>query len=235
MTFEQFNEILEQFQATDPNTLLEALKEVEQASIDAAAETRQASDAYYANAREKEEKVNNRIASLIKQRDGYQAKIEAFKKPLVAATVAGDSKKLDSIKSGMKELEADKLQVSTEIEMLQSTHMCGDAELYNDVIAKHEHFRKLLDAYWQARASVHVFAGSREDTYNKINDKTGGRYGGGHGPDMEKLDRHYHAEEWAKINAKDAEETAARKAAEANRPRNLHTNTYRFGEFPDSL
>lgn len=224
-----FNEVLGRYQSADPNELMEALKKVEQVSIDAGIEAQKASDAYFTNARAKKEKIEARIAVLTKQHDKLQSKTDALRKPLTAATVSGDTKKLNSIRDDMKALEIEKAQLSTEIDILEGAYITGDEELYNDVAEKYEHFCHLRGAYQDARRLVHEFAREREESYKKIRGKTDGSYGGGFGPNMEKINNHYNAENIAKLNARFAEEEAARKAAEAAKPRNLFAGPYIFG------
>lgn len=196
----KFNEILEKFKAEYPGMILDALDELEKASSDAAAEAQRARDAYYASAKEKEIKVAERIKELKEHFEGCETRIEAFKKPLVAATVAGDHDKLDSIKAKMKELEVEKLQLSTEIGMLENTHITGDEDLYNKVVEKNAVHVKLREAYINAKEEAYRLAKDRIEDYEKIQKRTQNlRAGGGYGVNMQELDRHFHFEKYAEI------------------------------------
>ena len=225
-----FNETLEKYKAEDPQSILDALEELNQDCLTAASVANEAEKAYYASASGKQKKIDSRIAELVKQCDGYQAKIEALKEPLVVATVAGDANKLSDIKADMKKLEVDKSQVSTEINMLKSTHVSGDAELYNDVISKNDSYLVLREAYLEAKRKVFEFAIKRVEAYEKIKKGTmNHRIGGGYGPKIDELNKHFHFEEYAKNEAEAVRQAATLEAERANKPISLKTNSYVFG------
>ena len=228
-------EILEQHKAFDTGGLLAALAEIEQISINAGEEVKKASCAYYDNADLKAAAIKGRIAMLNKRRDEYQKEIDALKKPLVSATVDGDKAELDRIKARMKELEADKAQAMTEIEMLQSAYVTGDAELYEAIMAKNDHYQETLSLYRAARELVHELAREKEEAFKTIREETGGLYHGRYVQDFEKLYGHYHAEERAKADAAWTEKEAERKAAKEKEPRDLRTNVYKVAGHLESL
>lgn len=195
-----FDEVLEKLKGENPKVILDALEELEQASLDAWTEAGKARDDYYANTREKENKVADRIKELKKQFAEYQAQIDAYKNPLISATTACDQKKLASIRDSMKALEAEKVQISTEIEMLESAHIRGDEELYNKVLdraAQHESLRKI---YWAAKDEVYAFAKERAEDLEKIKNETKfHNMGGGYGVNVIELNRHFYSEKYAKL------------------------------------
>ncbi len=220
----KIHEVLQKFQEIDPNRILEVLKEFKQTCIDAHRTAKDVEKTYYADAAAGEEKVKARIDALTKQRDTCQAKITAFKKPLAAATIKGNAEKLASIKADMKALAAEEGQISTEIEMLQSTHIAGSKELHDRVLAENERFKNLREQYNAAAQEIYVFAKEREKLYqNILRTATANPFERGYGIDMDKLDRHYRFELYAESAAKNAAEQAARKAAEASRPRTFQT------------
>lgn len=208
-----FDEILEKFKAEDPKIILDALEELSQASSNAAAETQRALKAYKTNAEEKSKTVSARLEELKEQRDKYQEKIEALKKPLVSATVAGNQQKLENIKKEMRELGADMLQVSTEIEMLENTHMSGDEELYNTVLEKSAIHAKLRAIYLAAKKKVYELAVEKIKSYEKIQHETYNYdLGGGYGVNIDELKRDFHFEKYAKLEEQTKKENAAREA-----------------------
>jgi len=225
-----FDEILENLQAQDPKALLyDALDELEKSVVVAATAADKASKAYYADATAKAEKISARVGLLRKQHSEFQKKIEALKKPLLEVTVSGNTQKLADLKASMKALEADKLQVSTELEMLESAHMSGADELYNDVVQKNDHYLSVREAYQEAKRKAYEFAIKREEIYHTIQRET--QYYNAipmHGPNMKDLEEHYHFEKWEQIHAEDAKQRAALEAEEANRPRNIETFSARI-------
>lgn len=225
-----FDEIFGMLQDQDPKKMISnALEELKQSVVDAAAEAGKASRAYYADAEDKQKKITSRIELLKKQRNTFQAQIEALKKPLLSATVSGNAQKLTELKASMKALEADKIQVSTELEMLESAHMSGADELYNDVVKKNDRYAAALDAYQKSMRKVYEFALKREETYNTIHRETQ-FYSTipAYGPKMEELRKHYNFDEQERIRAEVARQEAALEAERANKPRNLETNRWIF-------
>lgn len=133
------------------------------------------------------------------------------------------------LKVGMKALEADKIQVSTELEMLESAHMSGTDELYNDAVEKNDRYKAALDAYQKSMHKAYEFALKREETYRAIHRDT--QYYNAipmQGPNMEDLRKHYNFDEQERIRAEVARREAALEAERANKPRNLETNRWTF-------
>jgi len=195
-----FNSIMEKFYAEDPKMILDALEELSQACSDASAEAQRAREAYYASAKEKEKKVVERTKVLKELLEDCEIRIEALKKPLVAATVAGDSGKLDIIKAKMKELEVEKLQLTTEIGMLENTHIVGDEDLYNKVVEKNSVHIKLREDYFKAKVETYRLAEEKIKDYEKIKKTTQNfRAGGGYGVNMQEIDRHFNFEKYAEL------------------------------------
>ena len=196
-----FDEILEKFQTEDPEKIiLQALAYVKQELTDASTLADKASKAYYANVAEQEQKIAARIELLKKEHISIQAKIDELKKPLIAATVSDDAKKLVDIKDSLKSLEADKLQLSTEIERLESFHVIGDEALYTDVVKKNAHFLETQKAYEEARKRAYKLAVLREESYQAIQRETKHYWtNAAYGPDMKKLEKHFNFEKYAKL------------------------------------
>jgi len=65
----KFNEVLEQFEAINPEELLQALQKIEQISSEAGAESQQASRAYFADVAEQEARITARVAELSGRRN----------------------------------------------------------------------------------------------------------------------------------------------------------------------
>ncbi len=221
------DETLKKFKSEgNPQVVLDALEQLKQESEDAWRVASDAHKAYFADADEKKEKVDARIADLTKQRDQLQAKIETFKQPLVKATASGDSKKLAEIKNSMKDIEAERSQVSEEIGLLQSAHISGEPELYETALKKAEEFCSKRESYWAAKDKVHSFALEMINVYENISKNVqrlsyNGRHsGGGYDIPVDELKRHFHYEEYAK-----AEELAAKEKAdrEAEAEKSQHT------------
>lgn len=182
----------------DPKVILDALEEIKQASENAWSEALKAEKSYYANVKEKEIKVAARIEELNQQRDYYQTQIDSLKKPLVAATVAGKGKKLDNIKANMKEYEINKIQISTEIEMLETTHINGDEENYNEFMEKDAMYKKLRNDYRLAKRKAYEFAEEMIETYEAIKkDTILYNIGGGHETKVDEINKHFYFEKYA--------------------------------------
>lgn len=74
------NEIIEMLRSQDPQKMIsDALEELKQSVVDAAVEAGKANRAYYADAEDKQKKITSRIELLKKQRNTFQAQIEALK------------------------------------------------------------------------------------------------------------------------------------------------------------
>lgn len=224
------DEVFGILQDQDPQKMISAaLEELKQSMVDAAAEAHKASRAYYADAEAKQKKIASRIELLKNQRNTFQSQIEALKKPLLSATVSGNAQKLAELKASMKTLEADKIQVSTELEMLESAHMNGAEEFYNNVVEKNDRYVAALDAYQKSMRKVYEFALKKVETYNTIHRET--QYYSCipvYGPKMEDLKNHYNFDEHERIRAEVARREAALEAEKASQPRNLETNRWIF-------
>ena len=222
-----FQEILARFQAGNPDDLKKAVDKLEEASCDAARATLAAATAYYASADEKGERIKNRILLLSKQKESYQSKIDAFKQPLIAATVAGDNASLQKIKASMKALEADKQQIFDELELLKSSHFSGDSELYDAVFVKDEYHAKLRANYLKAQDETWKVARAMVERWENIEERTLNweSRGGGSRLNLEKLEKHYHFDEWEKEEA--AERETAKAKAGAKKVRDARTAVYR--------
>lgn len=214
-----FNQVFEKFQAEDPNEILDALKLVEQESTAAATEAAKARDAYFTDVNKKQAAVNDRISVLTGQSNELQKRIDDIRKSLVSATTSGDVKRLEGIKADMKALEADKLQVSDEIETLQTCRVTGDDRLYNNAVEKIDYFQQLRNSYIEAKVKVHTLAGEKVNVYKRVRDKINPQYGNGKGPDRTELDKHFHLEEYEKLEEKAAADKAEREAAEERESR----------------
>lgn len=196
-----FNKILEQFKMEDPKVILVALEEMKQASENAWAEALKAEKNYYANVKEKERKITARIEELNQQKDYCQTQIDSLKKPLVAATVAGNGKELDNIKANMKEYEINKIQISTEIEMIETTHINGDEELYNVFMEKDAMYKKLRNDYRSAKRKAYELAGEMVEEYEAIKkDTTLYNIGGGYETKVDEINKHFYFEKYAEFN-----------------------------------
>lgn len=190
----EFKEVMEKFKTdSDPKILLDALEELSQACSEASAEAQRASKAYYANAEAKKQKITDRIEDLRKQLKGCETKIESFKKPLVSATVSGDSQKLEEIKARMKEQEVEKIQLATEIDMLESTHVSGNKDLYEAVVKKNAVHEKLRESYVSAKVEAHTLAREIIKGYEKLQRRTQNFHaGGGIGANLVEIENHFH-------------------------------------------
>lgn len=187
------SEILESMKAdTNLETLLEAIEKLNQECENAAAEASRAEKAYYADAHAKKKRLDARVEDLHNQLKACDATIESFKEPLVAATISGDKKKLEEIKAQMKEQEIEKSQLDSEINLLKSTHVKGDVDLYNAVEEKFAAHIELVKEYRAAKKEVYTLADQKIEDYERVQRHT--KYynlGGGYGPDMEELRRHF--------------------------------------------
>lgn len=226
-----FDETLEKLKANEePKIILEALTQLSDDAAAAASAAQAASRAYYDDVAAKEKKIAARISELVKQRDGLQTKIEAFREHLAAATISGNAKKLDDINASMKALEADKRQVSTEIDMLESYHVKGEQELYNAVIEASDHHASMKNHYQHAKEKVYALATEREKAWAKIQEQTRHTWaGGGNGPDIEALKKHHFAEEYARRE----EQVAAQRIADAEAAKAVEPYVSEYFRRPD--
>ena len=166
----------------------------------------------------KQSAIDARIATLTGQRDELQGKLDAFKKPLVSATMNGDAKKLNEIRTSMKQLEADRQQVLVEIDMLEGTHITGDEALYNAVHEKAEAHSKAIQAYQDAKKQIFNLASKHEEAYHHLQNETKHwNLGGGHPVNLTEINEHYHREGYAKINTQAAQDQADADAEDEKR------------------
>lgn len=196
-----FKEILEKLKTEgDPEILLAALEQVSQACSNAAADAQKASNAYYADSEAKQRKIKDRVEELKTQLEECEAKVEALKKPLVSATVSGDNQQIKEVKDRMKAQELERMQLTTEIDMLTNAHITGNEDLYDMVVEKNNVYENLRKDYVSAKAEAHKLAGERIKGYEKIQNRAKHFYaGGGNGPDMDALDKHFFHEKHEKL------------------------------------
>lgn len=213
MDVNKFNKYWEQFtKNADPGNLESIVEKLLSDCKAAGLEASDAESAYYASAVKKEQKVIKQIVVLKKQLSNLQAEIDAYKYPFTTATANGDDEELDNIRSAMKSLAADKAQVESEIEMLQDAFIRGDDALYSDTVAKNDLFLTLKKATQEVMKTVANCGYSKR--YESIehlcklcaSDYTIGATAGT-GADMERLDKHYNAEQHA-ARRRDTEQEA---------------------------
>ena len=221
-----FNTTLEQFQKHSPDVLMAALKEVEQVSIDAGAVAKAAYDAYFADVRNRESKLSERIAALTEQQNLRLSNIASLAKQLTRATIEGDTSAMDNVREAIRLFESEKAQTASEIETLKGAFVTGDKTLYDDTLEKEDRFMELRAVYLSARNQVYYLASEMEEGYERIRKNTLEPHGGGYGADTNKLRDHYDAEKLSALNARLSAEEAALKAAEAAKPRSAITATY---------
>ena len=218
-----FNKFWKQFKKEAAlDKLIDALDELKSISIAASKDAKAAEDAYYANARKKEEKVAARVAKLNEQRIALQAKIGEYKYPLTNATANGDTDALDKIRSAMRALEAEKAQVVSEIELLESAYIRGDDTLYKAVELKNNRFLELKNAVLEAGRMIERDQ-YLEKRFEKITtflhyftcEYTCGTSLGA-GANMEKLNNHYNAEQLAEQRKMEVAKMIEQKAARSN-------------------
>ena len=223
-------ERLEEYKKNSPAALDNALSEYGQTSIDAAKVAKDAYDAYFADAKTKEERVKARVEHLMEERDRIAEGVKQQRSSLVSATAKGNVLKLEQINRSIKEAEIEKAQLTTEIEMLESAYVAGDEKLFADAISAYESFEELNDDYLSAKREVYEFAKLQAEDFERLERSLSyGERGVARGPDIEKLRKHYDAERIAETTEKNNAEKAMKHESATRGPRDIVTARHRAG------
>ena len=123
-------EILKKAKEHGAEAVRSALEELRQENQAITAEARAAYDAYFADVRQREAKIRQKVEALGQERDTLSEKILAMRPSLVAATVEGNTDMVSRIQSDMADIEAQKAALMTQIELLSEAQVPGSAELF---------------------------------------------------------------------------------------------------------
>ena len=136
------------------------------------AEAQAAYDAYFADVRQREAKIRQKVEALGQERDTLSEKILAMRPSLVAATVEGNTDMVSRIQSDMADIEAQKAALTTQIELLSEAQVPGSAELFQAADSKLKELRAANERYRAAVGAIHDFAGEQLELWERIEDDT---------------------------------------------------------------
>lgn len=147
-------EILKKAKEHGAEAVRSALEELRQENQTITAEARAAYDAYFADVRQREAKIRQKVEALGQERDTLSEKILAMRPSLVAATVEGNTDMVSRIQSDMADIEAQKAALTTQIELLSEAQVPGSAELFQAADSKLKELRAANERYRAAVAKL---------------------------------------------------------------------------------
>lgn len=165
-------EILKKAKEHGAEAVRSALEELRQENQTITAEARAAYDAYFADVRQREAKIRQKVEALGQERDTLSEKILAMRPSLVAATVEGNTDMVSRIQSDMADIEAQKAALTTQIELLSEAQVPGSAELFQAADSKLKELRAANERYRAAVGAIHDFAGEQLELWERIEDDT---------------------------------------------------------------
>ena len=136
------------------------------------AEAQAAYDAYFADVRQREARIRQRVEALGQERDVLSEKIRTMRPALVAATVEGDTGTVSRIQGDMADIEAQKAALTAQIELLSDAKVPGSKELFQAADSKLKELRAANERYRVAVGAIHDFAGEQLELWERIEDDT---------------------------------------------------------------
>lgn len=193
-------EILKKAKEHGAEAVRSALEELRQENQAITAEARAAYDAYFADVRQREAKIRQKVEALGQERDTLSEKILAMRPALVAATVEGNTDMVSRIQSDMADIEAQKAALTTQIELLSEAQVPGSAELFQTADSRLKALRTANEQYMAAVKKINDFASEQMKLWDCIEGDTASctRRGGitihrgGSVNHEEKLYEHFH-------------------------------------------
>ena len=193
-------EILKKAKEHGAEAVRGALEELRQENQTITAEARAAYDAYFADVRQREVKIRQKVEALGQERDALSEKARAMRPALVAATVEGDTDTVSRIQGDMADIEAQKAALTAQIELLSDAKVPGSKELFQAADSKLKELRVANERYRAAVGAIHDFAREQMELWERIEDDTASytRRGGitihrgGSVNHEEKLYEHFH-------------------------------------------
>lgn len=149
-----------------------AFAELRQENQVITAEAQAAYEAYFADVRQRETRIRQRIEVLGQDRDALSEEIRAMRSALVAATVEGDTGTVSRIQGDMADIEAQKAALAVQIELLSDAKAPGSKELFQAADSKLEGLRAANERYRAAVRAIHDFAGEQLELWERIEDDT---------------------------------------------------------------
>lgn len=163
-------EILKKAKKDGAEAVRSALEELRQENQAITAEARAAYDAYFADVRQREARIRQRVEALGQERDVLSEKIRTMRPALVAATVEGNTDMVSRIQSDMADIEAQKAALTTQIELLSDAKVPGSKELFQVADSKLEELRAANERYRDAVGAIHDFAREQLELWERIED-----------------------------------------------------------------
>lgn len=136
------------------------------------AEAQAAYDAYFADVRQREAKIRQKVEALVQERDALSEKARAMRPALVAATVEGDTDTVSRIQGDMADIEAQKAALTAQIELLSDAKVPGSKELFQAADSKLKELRVANERYRAAVKAINNFAGEQLELWERIEDDT---------------------------------------------------------------
>lgn len=136
------------------------------------AEAQAAYKAYFADVRQREVKIRQKVEALGQERDALSEKIRTMRSALVAAAAEGDTGTVSRIQGDMADIEAQKAALTAQIELLSDAKVPGSKELFQAADSKLEELRAANERYRAAVGAIHDFAREQLELWERIEDDT---------------------------------------------------------------
>lgn len=123
---------------------------------------------YFADVEQREERLEERIASLQEQADALTADAEQVKPALIRASVEGDDCALLTIQKQLADTEAKHAVISAQIEMLTDAATPGNKDLYDAALEKNNQLEESIFALESVEGVMREFAATQIDAWGKV-------------------------------------------------------------------
>ena len=167
-----FQEILNTAKEHGAEAVRAAFAELRQENQAITAEAQAAYEVYFADVRQREVKIRQKVEALGQERDALSEKARAMRPALVAATVEGDTDTVSRIQGDMADIEAQKAALTAQIELLSDAKVPGSKELFQAADSKLKELRAANERYKAAVGAIHDFAGEQLELWERIEDDT---------------------------------------------------------------
>lgn len=150
-----------------------AVEELRQQGQQAEREEDAACQAYFADVEERETKVKQRLADLAQQEEEIKRKITAMQPGLVDATVSGDTGTFNRIQADLTDLETQRADVATQMQLLSSAALPGSLELYKAAEVMADARRKTIGQCKSDLESIQAFVYKQAEAWAELKRELG--------------------------------------------------------------
>jgi len=146
-----------------------AVEDLKQQKEQSWQESSAACQAYFADVKEREDKVKRRLDDLARQETGIKAKISAMQPGLVNTTVSGATAAFNRIQEELASLEAQRAAVATQMQLLSSAPMPGNLELYKAAETQCDACDETLKQLQSEFDSIREFVREQAKVWDRLN------------------------------------------------------------------